>query len=306
MFPKHGLRRIRGIQDPSWAHPRDRFAYWNIHVNDYVQIMTGQDKGKVGRVSEVEKVKNTIKVEGLKLGKQVVKRFQRPQLTAGAGEYIMRERPIHISNVRLVLNKDAIPPIAESKDPEHHFAMTTSPLADTPVFTARRLKRVGRFRSIRVYRGSGPKPGLRWLRVAKLGKRQTARLLQGQDPAKTIKDFGGSNLESIKKHSATPVRWGKEGWTTEEKVVGPFDTPQEVASDWTFRPYDLMDSGLPEGVVDDLRGFRRAKKENFAKMLYIERQARKEEKRKLKAKSRPKKPRVFKARLPPATIEVIG
>jgi large subunit ribosomal protein L24 len=80
-----------------------------IRSGDRVQVMSGKDRGKTGRVLRVEPTKERVYVEHLNM----VKRHTRPQQVAGAqseqqlGGVIEREGPIHISNVMLLDAKGA-------------------------------------------------------------------------------------------------------------------------------------------------------------------------------------------------------
>lgn len=69
-----------------------------IQKDDVVKVITGRDKGKTGRVLEIDKVKGRVLVEGV----QMIKRHTRPnpqqQVKGGIAE---REATIHISNVML-------------------------------------------------------------------------------------------------------------------------------------------------------------------------------------------------------------
>jgi large subunit ribosomal protein L24 len=75
-----------------------------IRSGDRVQVVSGKDRGKTGRVLRVEPKKERLVVEGLNM----VKRHTRPQQVAGAqseaqvGGVIEREGSIHISNVMLL------------------------------------------------------------------------------------------------------------------------------------------------------------------------------------------------------------
>jgi large subunit ribosomal protein L24 len=77
-----------------------------IRSGDRVQIMSGKDRGKSGRVLRVDPAKERVYVEGLNM----IKRATRPQQAAGTssqtaaqlGGIIEREGPIHISNVMLL------------------------------------------------------------------------------------------------------------------------------------------------------------------------------------------------------------
>ena len=82
-----------------------------IRKGDTVQVMSGKDSGKQGRVLRVEPRKSRLFVEGL----NIVKRHQRPrslkdtQRGGQLGGVIEKEGPIHVSNVMLVDPKDGKP-----------------------------------------------------------------------------------------------------------------------------------------------------------------------------------------------------
>jgi large subunit ribosomal protein L24 len=79
-----------------------------VRTGDRVQIISGKDRGKAGRVLRVEPVKERVYVEGLNMNK----RHMRPKETganqptgAQLGGVIDMEGPIHISNVMLLDGK---------------------------------------------------------------------------------------------------------------------------------------------------------------------------------------------------------
>jgi large subunit ribosomal protein L24 len=82
-----------------------------IRKGDTVQVMSGKDSGKQGRVLRVEPRKSRLFVEGL----NIVKRHQRPrsmkdtQRGGKVGGVIEKEGPIHVSNVMLVDPKEGKP-----------------------------------------------------------------------------------------------------------------------------------------------------------------------------------------------------
>ncbi len=84
------------------AQPKRRSL--KIRSDDRVQVISGKDRGKTGRVLRVDPAKERVYVEHLNM----VKRHTRPQQVAGAqseqqmGGVIEREGPIHISNVMLL------------------------------------------------------------------------------------------------------------------------------------------------------------------------------------------------------------
>ena len=85
------------------AAPRKRRTL-KIHSDDRVEVISGKDRGKSGRVLRVDPNRERVFVEGLNM----IKRHTRPQQVAGAqseaqmGGVIEREGPIHVSNVMLL------------------------------------------------------------------------------------------------------------------------------------------------------------------------------------------------------------
>ena len=75
-----------------------------IRRDDIVQVISGKDAGKTGKVLRVDPKKSRLYVEGL----NIVKRHQRPrsmketQRGGQVGGVIEKEGPIHVSNVMLV------------------------------------------------------------------------------------------------------------------------------------------------------------------------------------------------------------
>ena len=75
-----------------------------IRREDQVIIISGKDRGKVGKVTRVEPKKQRVYVEGL----NIIKRHERPRQVSGAqraesvGGVIERPGPIHVSNVALL------------------------------------------------------------------------------------------------------------------------------------------------------------------------------------------------------------
>ena len=72
-----------------------------IYKGDMVQIISGNDKGKSGRVIKVFPDKDKIIVEGV----NVVKKHSRPSQENPQGAILEKEMPIHISNA-MYLNGD--------------------------------------------------------------------------------------------------------------------------------------------------------------------------------------------------------
>ena len=75
-----------------------------IRSGDHVEVISGKDRGKSGRVLRVDPTRERVVVEGLNM----VKRHTRPSQVAGAqsqaamGGVIERENGIHVSNVMLL------------------------------------------------------------------------------------------------------------------------------------------------------------------------------------------------------------
>jgi len=69
-----------------------------IHKGDLVLVVTGKDRGKRGRIKEVQPVRNRVIVEGINF----VKRHRKPRGQMDQGGIIEFEAPIHISNVMLI------------------------------------------------------------------------------------------------------------------------------------------------------------------------------------------------------------
>ena len=74
-----------------------------IKKGDTVQVITGNDAGKAGRVIKVFPDKDKIVVEGI----SVVKKHARPTQDNPQGGIIEKEAAIHISNVMLVVGGKA-------------------------------------------------------------------------------------------------------------------------------------------------------------------------------------------------------
>ena len=76
-----------------------------IKKNDMVKVISGRDKGRTGRVLEVNRDTGRVLVEGV----SVIKRHTRPnpqkQIKGGIAE---KESPIHVSNV-MVLTAGGVP-----------------------------------------------------------------------------------------------------------------------------------------------------------------------------------------------------
>jgi large subunit ribosomal protein L24 len=72
-----------------------------LRKNDQVQIMTGKDRGKSGRVVKIDHAKGRAVVEGLNMVKKAMKKRSQQQ----QGGISTVEAPIHLSNLQLVCKK---------------------------------------------------------------------------------------------------------------------------------------------------------------------------------------------------------
>jgi large subunit ribosomal protein L24 len=89
------------------ARATTRARSMKLRSGDHVEVISGKDRGKSGRILRVEPKRQRVYVEGLNM----VKRHTRPQQVSGAqseqavGGVIEREGPIHVSNVMLLDSK---------------------------------------------------------------------------------------------------------------------------------------------------------------------------------------------------------
>ncbi|MEI6847222.1 MAG: 50S ribosomal protein L24 [Chlorobiaceae bacterium] len=68
----------------------------HVRKNDTVVVVSGNDKGKSGKVLKVYPLKTRVIVEGV----NIRKRHMRPTQSNPQGTIIEREFPIHASNVK--------------------------------------------------------------------------------------------------------------------------------------------------------------------------------------------------------------
>jgi large subunit ribosomal protein L24 len=109
------------------AAPRKRRSL-KIRSGDHVQVISGKDRGKSGRVLRVDPARERVVVEGLNM----LKRHTRPSQVAGAqseaqmGGVIEREGPIHISNVMLLDSKGQRTRVGIERDGASRFRVAKS------------------------------------------------------------------------------------------------------------------------------------------------------------------------------------
>ena len=66
-----------------------------IKKDDTVKVVSGNDKGKIGKVLKVFPNENRVIVEGV----NIIKRHTRPTQRNRKGGIISKEAPVHVSNV---------------------------------------------------------------------------------------------------------------------------------------------------------------------------------------------------------------
>lgn len=76
-----------------------------LKKNDTVVIVTGNDKGKKGRVLSIETENNRLVVESLNM----IKKHMKPNKQYSQGGIIEKEAPVHRSNVMFVCPKCSKP-----------------------------------------------------------------------------------------------------------------------------------------------------------------------------------------------------
>lgn len=72
-----------------------------LRKDDVVQVLSGESKGKTGRIVSVNRSKNTVVVQGVNMVKKALKRRSEQD----KGGIVEIEAPIHVSNVNLTCKK---------------------------------------------------------------------------------------------------------------------------------------------------------------------------------------------------------
>jgi len=98
----------------------------NIKKNDMVIVITGNDKGKIGRVLEVYPKVMRILVEGV----NVRKKHSRPSQRNQKGGIVSKEMPVHYSNV-MIVDSDKSPTRIGIRTEEKNGIQTTVRFAKT-------------------------------------------------------------------------------------------------------------------------------------------------------------------------------
>lgn len=73
----------------------------HVKKGDTIQVVSGRERGKTGRVVRVDRRRSRVYVDGLNM----VKRHRRPGPAGSEGGIVEKEAPIHSSNVLLYSEK---------------------------------------------------------------------------------------------------------------------------------------------------------------------------------------------------------
>jgi len=74
-----------------------------LKKNDLVEVTTGKEQGKTGKVLKVFREKNQVLIEKV----NIIKRHTRPSPTAGQGGIVEKEAPVFVCKVKLICPKCA-------------------------------------------------------------------------------------------------------------------------------------------------------------------------------------------------------
>ena len=72
-----------------------------IKKDDKVKVVTGKDKGKIGKVLKIDRKEDRLVIEKI----NIIKRHTKPSAQNRQGGILEAEAPIHWSNVMLMCNK---------------------------------------------------------------------------------------------------------------------------------------------------------------------------------------------------------
>jgi large subunit ribosomal protein L24 len=78
-----------------------KYVGFHVRKDDLVEVLSGKEKGKTGKVLRVYPKKDRVLVEKVNF----VKRHSRPTGRTRQGGIIQKEAPLHVSNVLLVCPK---------------------------------------------------------------------------------------------------------------------------------------------------------------------------------------------------------
>jgi len=70
----------------------------SLRKNDHVEVISGKDKGRVGKILRIDRSAHRVVVERINM----IKKHQKPVDAQQPGQIIEREASVHISNLMLV------------------------------------------------------------------------------------------------------------------------------------------------------------------------------------------------------------
>jgi len=73
----------------------------HLKKDDKVKVLTGKDRGKIGKVLKIDRKKSRLLIENV----NIVKKHTRPNAQTKQGGIIETEAPIHMANVMLMCSK---------------------------------------------------------------------------------------------------------------------------------------------------------------------------------------------------------
>jgi len=88
---------------PRAAKPKQEPVRIRLKKNDLVEVISGKEEGKTGKVMKVLREKNQVLVEKVNM----IKRHTRPSPTTGQGGIVEKEAPMQVSKVMLICPKCA-------------------------------------------------------------------------------------------------------------------------------------------------------------------------------------------------------
>jgi large subunit ribosomal protein L24 len=74
-----------------------------LKTNDLVEVITGKERGKTGKILRVIPEKNQVVIEKVNM----IKRHTRPSPQTGQGGIVEKEAPVNVSKVKLICPKCA-------------------------------------------------------------------------------------------------------------------------------------------------------------------------------------------------------
>lgn len=79
----------------------NQYIRMRLKKDDKVKVITGKDRGKIGKILKVNRKKNRVLVEKV----NIVKRHMRPSAQNAQGGIVETEAPVNASNVMVICSK---------------------------------------------------------------------------------------------------------------------------------------------------------------------------------------------------------